>query len=310
MLKLLNNRFELERFFSGESEIKQILNEKGSSSNFGFPRTVCVLAKTPFVLLTYVVLKILAGLCSLFRIRRGHIGCSILAKHALRETKQLIDRFFLGPGLLASAMNCHRMENYDFYLQSPLPFDAIKSPEVKPLLYDCVQEKIEFDNLSGNCRGAVDWFLYLFNKTKGHFPDLKTHLQAVAKQFVRGVPRQAALLQSFKSFNATLINFLHIKRDIVLECTGNSPLENFSYKVKDLEPGEYSLYAAKHLMAYFKQDENTAFLFDPSDGLIDLTGKDQALLLKEHLSQLGQPIDAIYVAQECPVSEQLIGSVI
>lgn len=265
---LLNQPLALKRLFSGEAEVSEILRSKPTSLSCF--RAVCILITSPIQILVSSIFTALAALFNCIGYPKAYCLFSVLARHAFRPLEQLV----LEKIHLTYSINAHKLENWDLYLHPELPRNFIQNPLVKAALSDSSVSKLKFSNLKGLCRGAVDWFIFLVLKTQGKFPSLKDQLIAIANQFITGVPLQGVLLQTFKSFDSSPNYFLNMQKELILAFDGKSI---------DLEPGCYSFYLSKHLMAYFKQDDETAFIWNPNGGLTDLSGKNQVALLQNYL---------------------------
>jgi hypothetical protein len=141
---------------------------------------------------------------------------------------------------------------------------------------------INFYHSEGICRGASFWFLYLFQKTAGHFATEKEHFIAVARQFINGVPRQAALLQTFCNAEAGLLDMKKIGAfEISLpQIMNHAP--DLIKNIRSLSPQAYYLGVNDHGIVYVKFSESMGYIWDPAIGAIDCEGIDQAKFLVDY----------------------------
>ncbi|NGX45527.1 MAG: hypothetical protein K940chlam2_00682, partial [Chlamydiae bacterium] len=137
----------------------------------------------------------------------------------------------------------------------------------------------------GGCRGGSEWFATLFLMTQEAFEgkDIGAHLVAVAKQFETGYSSEAALLATFTQAQRLLGTQASLQKKEVLrpyELDKDEPA--CLAKLRALDAGIYCVGVPNHRLVYIKVDEKEGYLWNPNQGLIDLSGDDhQKLLLKE-----------------------------
>ncbi len=181
------------------------------------------------------------------------------SRHAFANATQIKTREVFQKNLLARSINTHRVGSEDFYL---------RPPEKTTMKTHPVPESLQFFYDKGVCRGMCHWFAHLYFKTRGRFSNPDEHFKSVGRQFERGAPNQAALLQGLElapvyahlGFDARLdYSKLSIAGKTHDQCIGLLQLR---------PPGVYGIYVSNHQVLYIKVDETHQYLFDPNTGAI------------------------------------------
>jgi len=146
-------------------------------------------------------------------------------------------------------------------------------------------DKVRFYREEGGCRGGSEWFATLFLMTQEAFDgkDIGAHLAAVARQFETGYSSEAALLATFTQAQRLLGTQASLQKEEILrpyELDKDEPA--CLAKLETLDAGVYCVGVPNHRIVYIKVDNSEGYLWDPNQGLIDLSGAThQQLLLQE-----------------------------
>lgn len=117
-------------------------------------------------------------------------------KHRYFQNQQHTIQAVFKNALLIPSINAHKPENSDFYLHPDV--------NLKMRIFDNGQYQVghsarkSFFMQNGLCDGMCTWFTYLYFKTLPYYIDREAQLQAIAKLFENGAPKQAELLQLIK----------------------------------------------------------------------------------------------------------------
>ncbi len=282
---LLNNYFAFNRFFSGEEQIQQILQEdpatfkKSGQLYFSPGRVVWILLKAPFEWLLSLFFYVIAQCLECIGCERGHALLSVASKQIVRDQCQLDAQTAFKERLLVPCFNVAEISTWDLYCTPSLPASFVTDPLVKEMTWPAEfardnepflegADLLRFAHLRGTCRGCVAWFAYLFFKTKGHFSSEEDHVVAVARQFEKGVGRQPSLLHTLglnSVFQFLKINCRQVKEAAFSEeqlCKKELSAENLK-KVTDLPPGLYRMSYERHTMLYYKCSDSVSYLWSP-----------------------------------------------
>lgn len=156
-------------------------------------------------------------------------------------------------------------------------------------------ESVTFYHLEGMCQGASDWFLTLYLKTKDQFATPEQALRAVAAEFVSGMPKEAAFLQSmwidpswYGLQTKTLEEHQASLYDLDLDQKG--ALE----KVNALPNGVYRVGVYNHSMVFCKSDEQNGWIWNPAIGLLRGNSSDLFDHVMSRHYKKGHPHSSIY----------------
>jgi hypothetical protein len=184
----------------------------------------------------------------------------VMSRHAMDNALVIRTNKVFQENLLSRSINTHRLDSSDYY-QKPtmrIPFDTI--PDTG----------LNFFHEDGMCRGMCFWFVSLYFKTLGQFPNVEQHLSAVGQQFSQGAPREAAFLQSMDPDKPALYDLLRLNNHFEyskIRTTGKT-IEQILREFYVRLPGVYGIYTSTHNVIYIKIDENRQYLFDPNKGCI------------------------------------------
>jgi hypothetical protein len=146
-------------------------------------------------------------------------------------------------------------------------------------------DMVLFYRKEGGCRGESEWFATLFLMTQEAFDgkDIGAHLAAVAKQFETGYSSEAALLATFTQAQRLLGTHASLQKEGLLRPYELDKAEPTCLaKLRTLDAGIYCVGVPNHRIVYIKVDDREGYLWDPNQGLIDLSGAThQQLLLQE-----------------------------
>jgi hypothetical protein len=131
-------------------------------------------------------------------------------------------------------------------------------------------------------KGGSLWFIYLVLNTGGYFRDLKTHLEAVAQQFISGMPRQAALLQGLHETKDLLkLQHQYIPRGTISLHELDKCSPTALKKIQGLGNGLYRVEIRDHHLVLCK-DQDQYFVWDPNFGLYYMKPEEVLTLIRKH----------------------------
>jgi len=173
--------------------------------------------------------------------------------------------------------------------------------ELKKTLRNALVGDISFYSPGGVCRGAAEWFIYLFLHSSKECISAEDRLFATAKEFVNGVPSQGTLLQAlhrkadFLGLQASngipsqgtflqaldrrikkgFLGFLGFQEsnEISAEKLSSDPEEAASI-IDSLQAGIYEIRTERHAVVYCKINKNSGFVWDSNWGLYSSTPKE------------------------------------
>jgi hypothetical protein len=326
---LLNNPFVLRRFFSGEEEVQQILQQPPLEPRgrdglyFGPGRVVWILVKAPFEWLLSLFLEAVASCLYWFGFERGYNFLMVASQQLQRDYKQLKAQEVFKQRLLVPCSGVHQFSTWDVYCTTSRPVSFITDPEMQeltwPKAFDRYNEPylegvdtLKFAHLEGACRTSVYWFAHLFFRTEGRFTNEKDHFLAVARQFETGFPRQAAVLMNF-SLEEAALHFFQIRSPTLGEATisvealqkKELSADNIK-KITDLSPGLYRISMELHSMLYYKCSDTISYWWSPwNDGGVIEIGADVQFLLSTLFKEVPQNTkDPLTIMRLFPVSVQ------
>ncbi len=180
-----------------------------------------------------------------------------------------------GREFLVASRNTQRLDAFSFSRQPSVPFH-MKGAHLHRYYYDVndADGSIGFNN-EGVCSGMSDYFGYLYLKTKDKVKNPTAHLRALGKIFEKGANPQAIFLQ----IGYRPLDYLHrYEIDTLLK---DHPVSEKIQKIRGLAPGIYKFILSysegyPHAVVYIKESEGLGFFYDPNQGVIRLSGRDQA----------------------------------
>lgn len=152
---ILNNYFAFSRFFSGEEQIKEILQEDPTSfkksDELYFPpgRAVWILFKAPFEWILSLFLEAVGYILSCLGCERGKALLTVSAKQLVREKCQLDAQRLFREKLLVPCYNTHQLSSWDVYCTASLPTSFVTDPLVKEMTWPA-----EFARVGGSVQKA------------------------------------------------------------------------------------------------------------------------------------------------------------
>jgi hypothetical protein len=253
--QILLNRASVNSFLNGESEAAQIVRyrpialkpEQYETFNYFYSSIVLPLA--------HYLLRLLC-----FKDLSKKIW--VMSRHAIDNETALKTGKVFGQNLLGRAINTHRKDTADYYLQPSRHIPFLTYPN---------KDNLDFFQKEGVCKGMCYWFAFLYFKTKDKFTDPVQHIQAVTAQFSKGAPRQAAFLHGLQ--NKPIYNLL--KLDVQEACAkvnpANKTREQICRAFQSRPPGVYGIHTTTpHFVLYVKVDDAHQYLFDPMKGSINV----------------------------------------
>lgn len=268
---ILQNPTTLARFLSGKEEAAAVVQAGHSTLAGRWVVTEPSCWQEMYLSLSSLVLMIasyaLQTLCMTDLSKRAWV----LSRHQSAQMRVLETQKIFQNNVISRSINTHQIDTADFYLQHPLSTNLPRTEAARiPFFYSW-----------GICHGMCHWFIHLFFKTYGHFPNAEQHLCALSTQFEQGAPRQAAFLQAPEVFSsiADLLK-LDVQKDYKLIDPRVSTHEQIIRGIQSCEPGVYGIYAGNHQVAYIKYADKQ-FLFDPNRGVIKVDSPDLFLKAME-----------------------------
>ncbi len=190
----------------------------------------------------------------------------VMSRHAMDNALVIKTNKVFQENLLSRSINTHRLDSSDYYLKPRMriPFDTI--PDTG----------LDFFHEDGMCRGMCFWFVFLYFKTQGQFPDIEQHLRAVGQQFAQGASREAAFLQSLDPEKPPLYDLLRLNTHYNYSKIGTTgkTIEQIFREFYVRPPGVYGIYTSTHNVIYIKIDENRQYLFEPNKGCIKIASNE------------------------------------
>ena len=251
----LRTQESVAQFLSGEQAAAEIINSPAPSTPPKNSDEFQSLVSGYLLTVTYFFLRLF---CCTDLARKVWVQ----SRHALDDAAAIKTQKVFQEHLLTRSINTHRKDTEDFYLQ----------PSAPPSFTDKITESLNYFHDNGMCRGMCYWFVHLYFKTKSSFSDPEQHLQAVARQFEQGAPRQAAFLQSIKDlpFLYSLLK-LNLEEDVVKIKVEGKKTEEILQEMQPPHPGVYGIYTSSHQVMYFKLDDNREYLFEPMIGCVKIS---------------------------------------
>lgn len=207
--------------------------------------------------------------------------CVILGKHLSADAVEV--------ALKASTLfpilnrNIHQLTTSDIYLQPSIPMSQIKDRQILEMVAAAKRPRIDFFREGGVCLGSALWFQYLYENTKGLFDSPSKHIHAVAKQFEKGAPLKAALLQSLNNLRENPLetvqrharieeDLLHLKVERYYAMIPNAYLKGDCEKavniLDELPIGAYKIGVPRHALNFIKIHKNLGYIIDPNTGAL------------------------------------------
>jgi len=289
-LDLLNDSTKLHSFFSGEKALQEIevMQANKPEPYFGRWKIAWVISSFLLAEITSIFCYAIAHFLESFKLYRISRPLEVFSKVIVRDFRYLCG---WKENCLIPSVNHNQLFTGDIYRQPSIKKNAALAKEIQGFS----KAEIHFYSPKGLCRGGVEWFNYLFANAKKQNCSIEKTLIAVAKQFEKGMPRQAALLHSFPGIEKNLLYTEQLKVKEAL-CS----LEHLFENSKNLEDGAYYLGLPKHAVSYIKEGEKQ-WIWDPNKGLLqinDFTDFQQAL--KPYLKGDGK----IWFEKNLPISKQ------
>jgi hypothetical protein len=271
----------LQNFLNGSEAVQQVIDQKNRTTTpiytpfrakLDCKWEVCQVATAPFRWILAFVLDIISKAFASKELKniskRLEIGFDVFSEDTtpmliIKETKNR-------PNTQGEIVNNH----------SSIPLNRIPETRVREKTLH-LNESLEFNHREGICRGIADWFLYLYLKTRNQFNDPRAHMRALGKQFSKGGGMEATLLQSLFINKGKLLGLnigfqsIHSRQPISAVARVNWQSESKENGIKflqDLPVGAYAIRFSHHQMAFVKCNNNLAYYFDPSIGIIEIQG--------------------------------------
>ncbi len=251
----LRTQESVAQFLSGEQEAGAIVNSSATATPPTHVDEVSSLVSGYLLTVAYWFLRLVC-----FTDLSKKIW--VQSRHALDNAAAIKTQKVFQENLLARSINAHRKDTEDFYLQ----------PSAPPSFTDQITDSLNYFHNNGICRGMCYWFIHLYFKTQSSFSDPEQHLQAVARQFEQGAPRQAAFLQSIKNlpFLYDLLK-LNLEEDVVKIKVEGKKTEEILQEMQPPHPGVYGINTSSHQVMLFKFVDNRQYLFDPMIGCVKIS---------------------------------------
>jgi len=281
---VLSSFDNVRKFLLGKQALEKIKPSSPSSTMPNWKFRWKVLLCHPFHSFIYLFARCLESLSHCLRAEKAERKCKALAERQIfilnPNSDPLVDKtYHVGMKLLCSAENKPAPGTEDISKHSDIPIYSINDPKVLKRLYQ-KNGKIQVRHNDGICEGMSNWFLYLYVATKPWFANPRKHLIAITKQFEKGAPREASLLQS-----------IFVKKGKILNANIQREYAKLRYKdylndkagakkiVDGLLPGAYHVSIRSdpnisgHSVVLIKINKNLSFFFDPNYGLYEINGE-------------------------------------
>jgi len=160
----------VKEFLKGDKEILEI--GKSAYASRSAPQIFCnrweitwIRVKSFFDDILEVFWEALSSIFTCFGCTNLSKRCFLLSihQHYDHDKVALYDRY--GKDFLVPAINIHRLDTSDFYLQDPVSISHINDNGIKKASINNTNT-VKFNHFKGVCRGMSDWFIYLYLKTK------------------------------------------------------------------------------------------------------------------------------------------------
>jgi len=280
--ELLNDFDRLKTLFNAEAELKEI-DATLQAKNFRYLsrwHVVPILVAAPFAAVLSVFLRAISFVFHYVSLTSWSRTLYVLSAQASRLLFNLWHIF--EKNCLIPAMNCHLLSTADVYHQPAIKTETIPSPQIRDHFK---KDQIEFYSPEGICRGGVIWFNHLYHLSKNKPGSVEERLIAIAKQFIYGMQRQAALMQAFswgldtpllgtKAINlAFSCDFTKKEVETKLKADAFMKKPNLLFNILQ-EDGAYTISygfdnSPGHIVSYIKAKEEQ-WLWDPSQGLYSI----------------------------------------
>ncbi|MBI3236554.1 MAG: hypothetical protein HYZ48_02435, partial [Chlamydiales bacterium] len=151
-----------------------------------------------------IVLEILSQLSKCVGAKNLSKRCHVAAVHAGSATLFLNHRRAMRDHFLMQSVNTYRSDSKSIYLQDPvLPgnggeFERRNGTGETPL-------GVSFF-YNGVCRGASEWFFYLYFNTQADFDNPDEQIKAITLEFKKGAGPEATLLQALSQSAISLLD--------------------------------------------------------------------------------------------------------
>ncbi len=185
----------------------------------------------------------------------------VMSQHAFTDATAIKTQKVFQANLLSRAINAHRMDTADYFLQRSLRIPFPTHPNVA---------SVDFFHQDGVCRGMCHWFVFLYFKTRAQFTHSEDHIRALGQQFAKGAPREAAFLQSLTLPPAYDLLHLQLRQDYSRISPGGKTIDQIAREFQCRLPGVYGIYTSTHQVVYIKINDNVEYLFDPNEGCIKI----------------------------------------
>ncbi len=182
--------------------------------------------------------------------------------------------------LLVNSINTHRVDTADYFLQPPAPTS---------LLTIHAPGSLRFFHRDGICRGMCHWFIHLYFLAREKISDSHQLMVAIGKQFELGAPSQAAFLHSLDFPSLLDLLKLDTQNDFLKISTKDKTNEQIVQEIYACPPGVYGIYTSTHQMVYIKCDLVNQFLFDPKQGVIQISSIDVLHNSMQHYLEMHNP---------------------
>ena len=277
----------LKNYLNGAEAIQQVVSQKDRRSTPVYTPfhakldckwEVCQIATAPFRWILAFVLEILAEGIGLF-------GATSTAKELKNVSKHLEIGFDVFSEdttrmlIIKQTKNRPNTQGQIINHHPSIPMNRIPDPKVVRKIIDA--RAVELNHRDGICRGMSDWFLYLYLKTKNQFNVPRAHMRALGKQLSKGGGAEATLLQSLFINKGKLLGLNigfqpthsgHAVSTVASINWNSESEENRTQFLQALPAGAYAIRFSNHQMAFVKCNNNLAYYFDPSLGIVEIEG--------------------------------------